>query len=234
MSDALNFVLLDDVASHNRIMEQMLMCICEEEGIPANTALKASNFEDVLAYAPPNAQPTVFFLDIRLDQDQSGLDVCRRLSQERLDDYFIFVTAYPNHALDCLKLHAYDLLVKPILREDLRSCMRCLYREILHARCGAMLRIPIGSRTLLVPSEQVYYIGVEGRNITAHTAQGDYTWRSTLSELEKALSGQRYVRIHRRYLVNRAYIQEWNDAEDTVLVHGTTLHFSRRMRRNML
>ncbi|MFR9255623.1 MAG: LytTR family transcriptional regulator DNA-binding domain-containing protein [Merdibacter sp.] len=42
--------------------------------------------------------------------------------------------------------------------------------------------------------------------------------------MEKAL-GQRYVRIHRRYLVNRAYIQEWNDAEDTVLVHGTTLHF---------
>ncbi len=234
MSDALNFVLLDDVASHNRIMEQMLLGVCGEEDIPVNIALKASNFEDVLSYVPPNAQPTVFLLDIRLDQEQNGLDVCRRLSRERPDDYFIFVTAYPNYALECLKLHAYDLLVKPILREDLRACVRCLYQEILHARRGAALRIPIGSRTIFVPSEQIYYIEVEGRNVTAHTAQGDYTWRATLSNLEKALSGQRYVRIHRRCLVNSAYIQEWNDAEDTVLVHGTPLHVSRRMRRNML
>ena len=79
MSDALNFVLLDDVASHNRIMEQMLLGVCREEDIPVNIALKASAFEDVLSYVSSSAQPTVFLLDIRLDQELNGLDVCRRL-----------------------------------------------------------------------------------------------------------------------------------------------------------
>ena len=69
MSDALSFVLLDDVASHNDIMEQMLLGVCREEDIPVNIALKASAFEDVLSYVSSSAQPTVFLLDIRLDQN---------------------------------------------------------------------------------------------------------------------------------------------------------------------
>lgn len=234
MNDILNFVLLDDVKSHNLILEQMLSDICEEEKIPMNIALKASSFEEVLSYAASNIQPSIFLLDIRLEQEQTGLDLCRRLTQKRSGDFFIFVTAYPNHALDCLKLHAYDLLVKPVLREDLHACIRSLYKEIIRLRSGDMLRVPIGSRTVFVSMDQIYYIEVLGRNVTAHTAQGDFTWRSTLTDLAQALSGRRFVRIHRRYIVNQAHIQEWNDAEDTVLVHGISLHFSRRMRKNLI
>ena len=96
-----------------------------------------------------------------------------------------------------------------------------------------VLRIPVGSRTICIPSEQVYFIEVSGRNVTAHTIQGNFTWRASLADLQKILPEKQYARIHRRYLVNRAHIQEWDDAEDTILVHGQYLHFSRRMRKNI-
>lgn len=229
----MNFVLLDDVASHNRLLGQMLLDICKSENIEANIALEASNFNAVLEYAASNPPQTIYLLDICLEQEQTGLDICRRLVQNRTGDHFIFVTAYPLYALDCLKLHAYDMLIKPVLPEDLRACIRSLHRDLQHCGGHVVLRIPIGSRTVCVPSEEVFFVEVSGRNVTAHTAQGNFTWRSSLADLQKILPVQQYVRIHRRCLVNRAHIQEWDDVEDTVLVHGEYLHFSRRMRKNI-
>lgn len=229
----MNFVLLDDTAEHNRLMRQLLLDVCDAEGIKANIALEATDIKEVLDYASFNPPTTVYLLDIQLEQDRSGLDLCRRLEMERTGDFFIFVTAYPNYALDCLKLHAYDMLVKPVMPEDLRACLRSLHKEASKTAGRVVLRIPIGSRIVCVPSDQVLFIEVQGRNVTAHTLQGDFTWRSTLTALQKALPENQYVRIHRRYLVNRAHIQEWNDADDTVLVRDKLLHFSRRMRKNL-
>ena len=229
----MNFVLLDDVASHNHLMGKMLLDVCKSENIEAHIALEASDINAVLNYAALDPPPSVYLLDIRLEQEQTGLDICRMLSRDRTGDYFIFVTAYPDYAFDCLKLHAWDLLVKPVLPEDLRACIRSLHRELLQAGERMVLRIPVGSRTICIPSEQVYFIEVSGRNVTAHTIQGNFTWRASLADLQKTLPEKQYARIHRRYLVNRAHIQEWDDAEDTILVHGQYLHFSRRMRKNI-
>lgn len=229
----MNFVLLDDIADHNRLMRQLLLDVCDAEGIEANIALETTDIKEAFDYAALDPPATVYLLDIQLEQGQSGLDLCRRLGMERTGDFFIFVTAYPNYALDCLKLHAYDMLVKPVMQEDLRACLRSLRKDAARTAGRIVLRIPIGSRIVCVPSDQVCFIEVQGRNVTAHTLQGDFTWRSTLTDLQKMLPEKQYTRIHRRYLVNRAYIQEWNDAEDTVLVHGQLLHFSRRMRKNL-
>ena len=38
----MNFVLLDDVASHNHLMGQMLLDVCKSENIEAHIALEAS------------------------------------------------------------------------------------------------------------------------------------------------------------------------------------------------
>lgn len=230
----MNFVLLDDVAAHNRLLRRLLLDVCCAEGIEANIALETTDMQAVMDYAALDPPATVYLLDIQLEQEQTGLDLCRKLGKDRPGDFFIFITAYPHYALECLKLHAYDLLVKPVMREDLCACLRSLRKEALKTADRIVLRIPIGSRTVCVPSDQVYFIEVHGRSVTAHTAQGDFTWRSTLTELQKMLSEKQYVRIHRQYLVNRFHVQEWNDAEDTVLVHGESLHFSRRMRKNII
>lgn len=226
----MNIVLLDDVGSHNAQLKQAILDICRRENLPAEIALEATRFEQVLEYAASNPPLTVYFLDIRLDQEKTGLDVCRLLRRDEVRDRCVFVSAYPHYALDCLRVHAYDLLLKPVSMSDLRDCLLSLYRE-LQMDGSAMLDIPIGSRVVRLPISGIYFLEAQGRNVVAHTVRGDYTWQTTMAHMEEMLSDYDFVRIHRKYLANRAHVQEWDTAADTIVVHGQTLPFARRARK---
>ena len=59
------------------------------------------------------------------------------------------------------------------------------------------------------------------------------TYAASLSRLEEELSGQGFTRTHRKYLVNPAFIEEWDTAANTIQVHGVELPFSRRKQKQL-
>ena len=183
----MNIVLLDDIGSHNQQLKSTLLGILEKNHIPGEIALEATRFEEVLAYAGSNPPLTVYFLDIRLEQEQTGLDICRQLRREGVRDRFVFVSAYPHYALDCLKVHAYDLLIKPVSAQVLEECVLSLFRDIA-GDCQETLDMRIGSRTVRIPISDIYYMETQGRKICAHTAHGVYTCVDNLTRLEQELA----------------------------------------------
>lgn len=229
----MRIVLLDDSRAHNAQMRQAIENICGDAHIPAEIALEATCFDEVAAYVAGNPPLTVYFFDIQLEEEKTGVDVCRALRRENVRDRFIFVSAYPHYALDCLNVHAYDLLLKPVDLNALRQCLISVYRDI-QADAPQMLDIQIGSRLIRMPVRDVYYFESQGRNVIAHTSRGDFSYAAALSGLKETLAADGFVQIHRKYLVNRAHIQEWDTGADTVLVHGTPLPLARRMRRELI
>ena len=226
----MNIVLLDDVSAHNRQLEAAMREVLEKHCILAKIALATTSFDEVLAYAKSDPPLTAYFLDIQLNQEETGLDICRQLRRENVRDRVVFVSAYPHFALACLKLHAYDFLMKPVDPEALEACVVSLYRDVL-GDDATMLDMPIGSRIIRMPVGQILYFESQGRNVCAHTTQGNYTYAASLTALEATLAESRFLRIHRKYLVNSAHIQEWDMADDAVYVGGRCLPVSRRMRK---
>ena len=106
------------------------------------------------------------------------MDVCRALRRENVRDRFIFVSAYPHYALDCLNVHAYDLLLKPVDLNALKQCLISVYRDI-QADAPQMLDIQIGSRLIRMPVRDVYYFESQGRNVIAHTLRRTVSFRFT-------------------------------------------------------
>ena len=96
----MNIVLLDNVAAHNAQMRMVIQRICDEERLPCEFKLEATSFEEVIEYAESNPPLTVYFLDIRLEAEKTGIDLCRLLPRENVRDRYIFVSAYPHYALD--------------------------------------------------------------------------------------------------------------------------------------
>ena len=228
----MRIVLLDDSGAHNNQMCAAIQKIAAEAQIPIEIVLQTTRFDDVLAYAAENPPATVYFLDIQLSESRTGLDLCRALRRDSVRDRFIFVSAYAHFALECLNLHAYDFLLKPVDPIALRDCLKSVYRD-MQTDTVDMLDIQMGSRTIRLPSNQVYYLEAEGRNVIAHTERGDFTYLATLTVLTKELESRNFVQVHRKYLVNRLHIQELDNGSDTVLVHGVTLPVSRRMRNRL-
>ena len=228
----MQIVLLDNCAAHNELMRKNIEAICNQNNIPAEIALESTSYDEVLAYKNTNPPATVYFLDIQLDENRTGIDLCRALRRDGIQDRFIFVSAYAHFSYDCLHLHAYDLLLKPVDLTMLRECLISVYRD-MQADLNAMLDIQIGSRIIRVPIKDIYYMEAEGRTVTAHTAQGVYTYNETLARLREKL-GPDFLQIHRKYIVNRHYVREFDTAENIITVNGDKLSVSRRMRAQIL
>ena len=228
----MNIVLLDDSPAHNAQMRRAIEDIAKRENLPAEVVLEATAFEELEAYAAGNPPKTLYFLDIRLETNETGIDACRALTRSDVHDRFVFVSAYPNYALDCLKVHAYDMLLKPVDLNALRECLICSCRDMA-ADDARSVELRIGSRIVRLPASDIYYVEAKGRNVEAHTARGEYSWGATLAGVLEMLRPYGFIQIHRSLIANRAHIPEMDTEADSVTVHGTVLPFSRRIRREM-
>lgn len=75
--------------------------------------------QDALAYCVDNPVD-VALLDVRLG-DVDGVELARRCRQRNPRCNVVFVTAYPDYALDAYGVRASGYLVKPLCEDDLRA-----------------------------------------------------------------------------------------------------------------
>ncbi len=229
----MNIVILDDVESHNAMLRHMIENIQAESQLALSVVLATTRWEDVLTYAQARHPRTLYLLDIELNSSRNGLEVCKSLQETQSGDYFIFASAYPHHSFDCLKCHAYDFLLKPFSQLELKESLTALMREAQTREKGSTMEVHIGSRTVYLSDDEILYLEAMGKNLCAHTLRGDFSWRCSLRQLASSLSPERYVQIHRNYIVNRRFIEEYDSDGDAVRVHGHALPVSRRMKKNL-
>lgn len=117
----MNFVLLDDVASHNEILAAKLINLCSKNNWDGHVALKATTLQEVISYARASTTPDVYFLDIKLSEDEDTLALHRYIQKKKSESYLIYVSAYPQYAMECLHTHAFDFLLKPLMDEQLED-----------------------------------------------------------------------------------------------------------------
>jgi DNA-binding LytR/AlgR family response regulator len=128
--------------------------------------------------------PDAIFLDIEMATG-SGIELARVLRDRVPPPAVVFVTAHVRYAVDAFAVEAFDYLLKPVDPARRRS------------------RIPVvaGGRTELVEPEQVDYAQAEGDYSRIYTYDRAYLSTTSLHDLEEASPGDRFVRIHRSYLV---------------------------------
>jgi len=59
-----------------------------------------------------------------------------------------------------------------------------------------------GAQVHIIPSEQVDYVEAQDDYVAVHAAGHSHLKHQTLSELSETLDPERFVRVHRSYLVN--------------------------------
>jgi hypothetical protein len=113
-------------------------------------------------------------------------------------------------------------------------------RLYLAPQTGLMVAIEVrdGARRHFVPVDEVVWIEAAGNYVELHRHSGPILHRAPLSELERRLMGQGFVRIHRSRLVRRAAVARIDSkpsGDFTVrLADGRELAGSRRYRRPLL
>jgi len=157
------------------------------------------------------------FLDVRMPGG-SGLDLVKELSRLPRRPAVIFVTAYPDHAVEAFDLDAVDYLLKPFDEARLgRALQRIVERTHEAANANGThapheefrgeqtldkIPVPHRDRTMLIDVDEIIYATAARGYSYLVTSQGRHLVSFTLAELERRLGDKGFFRTHRAYLIN--------------------------------
>jgi two-component system LytT family response regulator len=174
--------------------------------------------------------PDVLFLDIDMP-GIGGLDLRRQLDKVPA---CIFITSYPEYALESFENAALDFLVKPLRGERFEKAMARLqdFLEIRHK--AELLDYTLGEDTIFIKDghdhiklqlHEIIYLEALKDYTGIMTRQKKYCVLSPLGNLLKERAFQTFVRIHRSYAVQKHFIDKITPKE--VMVNNLPLPIGR-------
>ena len=190
--------------------------------------------------AMQTSQYDLVFLDVQMPECD-GFDVLELLGAD-LPAAIIFVTAYEEYALRAFEAGALDYLLKPF--DDARF-VRALNRakeKIAHYASAPprhVQRLTIKSRGELVFLDvaDIDWIEAAGYYACVHVGAQTHILRRSLSDLERDLGAEKFVRTHRSIIANldrvRGLELHASGEYEVVLKSHIRLRLSRRFRKEL-
>ena len=179
-----------------------------------------SSAEDALA-SVNKTLPDIAFFDIDMP-GISGLQLRKQL----LDiPVCVFITSYPDYAVDSFELAALDFIVKPLKADRFAITAERIktYLEIKHK--ADLLDVTLGADTIFIKQgheqvklslhEVIYLEALKDYTIIV-TAQKKYSVLTSLGNLLKEKPFEQFIRIHRSYAVQKHFIERIKAQEITV------------------
>ena len=142
----------------------------------------------------------LLFLDIKMP-DISGIDLFNSLSKKPM---VIFTTAYSEHAVTSFDLDAVDYLLKPFsMARFLKGCNKAfeLYNFRNATETPDHLYIKTGYEQVKVMYDEIMYVEATGNYVNFVLKDKNVLSRSTFIEAMNLLPQDKFVRVHRSYVV---------------------------------
>ena len=188
-------------------------------------ALKASRYLN-------EQKVDLIFLDIQMPK-LSGIDFLKTLKNPPMA---IFTTAYADYAIEGYSLDVIDYLVKPITFERfLKASQKALEVSQLRARAQASMPgemdyffVRCDSKFEKVFFRDVSYIEALQNYAVIHVQGRKLITYITLTSLENQLPKDRFIKVHKSYIVSVAHIHAIEGNE--ILIGEARVPISRGLR----
>ena len=167
----------------------------------------------------------ILLLDIDMPEI-SGLEIAKTLRERHENIILIFISAYENYVFDTFEYNPFRFIRKSRMLQELPIAMRTaedVYQK--NKKCYVVVRCEEGE--VRVEETEIMYFDVVKRQIRICLADGRilHTW-STIKELKKKLSEERFSKIHSGCVVNLKYVSGYAGC-DITLDNGVHLTASR-------
>lgn len=179
-----------------------------------------------LAFLGKNKVQLVF-LDVQMP-GINGLEFARLVDP---DIQLVFTTAYANYALNGFDLAITDFLLKPISFERFRqTCV--LVQKRLEQVAGdsdswAVLFVKDGHNLVRLHVAALMYIKADDNYVTFVEKDKHTLSRMTMSEVLEKLPLNKFLRVHKSYIVNLDYVVKVESAK--ILIAKAAIPVSRSM-----
>jgi len=172
-------------------------------------------------------QPDAVFLDIEMPGIK-GTELMHMLPEPRPS--LVFVTAYPQHAIEAFAGGAVHYLLKPISRVGVAQALSRIHPKDEPLQ-KEWLRLPVRKKgtTRLLRPEEVEALVADLGDCMAWTSEGRLPVDGSLSHWEERLADHGFMRVHRNALVRLEAVKEMTAEDELVLASGRLAISRRRM-----
>lgn len=165
-----------------------------------------------------STKPDIVFLDIEMNS-HNGIELARQLPQGTC---LIFTTAYPQYALDGFNVDATDFLHKPIFyprfERAMQKALKWINLESIAKPSRNTLTLRVEYKNVVVDTDDITfieamdnYVKVFRKNLPMVLSQ------ITMKEMESLLPSDRFIRVHRSYIVNLDAIDKFSNRRIFIL-----------------
>jgi two-component system LytT family response regulator len=238
-------VLIDDESNSLEVMEWLLKKYCPQVQIDAMCQAATEGIEAINKY-----KPDLVFLDIEMPH-MNGFDMLEQFDKLFFD--VVFCTAYDQFAIKAFKYSALNYLLKPIDPEDLKETIRrieekkavpakeqidLLLQHLRQTATPAVQRVALTTSDgmLFVSTADILYCEAESNYTTVVLKNKKILVSKTLKEIDEALSGPDFYRIHHSFLINLGHVQKFirGDGGYIMMSDGKSVSISRSKRQEFM
>jgi len=166
----------------------------------------------------------IILLDIRME-NMNGMETAREIRRHEEDTVIIFITGIKEYVFEAFDVSAFHYLLKPVNEEKLKEVLCRAVKEINKKREKQQLFIKTRDKSIALDINDILFMENEMRKIAVHTKRETIRFYGVMSELEKK-AGDSFYRCHRGYLVNMAYIAEYDNG-NIYLTNGDKVYLAR-------
>jgi two-component system LytT family response regulator len=214
MAEPIRAVVVDDEPLAREGIRLLL-----EKDAEVTVVGEAGNADEALALLR-KTKPQLVFLDVQMPGGD-GFEVLSRADHPL--PLVVFVTAYDSHALQAFAVHALDYVLKPFDDERFTKALERAKRELRRDAAAAIgermlagvqalerTRVVVRDRgrVTFLDEDEIEWIEAADYYVELHVGAQTYLHRESMAALEARLDSRRFVRIHRKALVNVRCIKE--------------------------
>ena len=220
MNEKYNVIIVDDEYLAQKLLQDYVSKV-ESLQLVA-TCSNAFEAMDVLN----NHRVDIMLLDIQMP-DLTGLELVRSLDKK---PSVIFTTAYSEYAVDAFNLAVADYLLKPF---DFPRFIQAINKAIGQvpaksenapqpaadtvSKSNDFITVKADYKLYKINYDDLLFIEGQHEYVTFHTTQRRITALFALKDLEEMLPKDRFVRVHKSYIVSFNHIQDLDKSDVTVM-----------------
>jgi DNA-binding LytR/AlgR family response regulator len=224
-------IIADDEPDAVELLKKLLKDFSEIK-IIATTNSASSAYKAVLKH-----EPDLLFLDIQMPMG-NGIELSEKLRKLSIHPAIIFVTAYDKYAISAIRQAAFDYILKPVNRDELKEVVLRFINsqqyikleeklDHLYAHITYPHKLRFNTRTgfIMIDPSDIIYCKAEGNYTEIYTQTGKRELiTQNLGYLEQSLSPTLFYRISRFNIVNLNFISRIDRKTKSceIGINGTT------------
>lgn len=153
----------------------------------------------------------LIFMDYQM-KTINGIDTVDKMRKRNDKTIVVFITSYPQVAIESVKVQPYRFLTKPIEFEKFYEALDS-FVERYNSDAYVLVYDEENDKMKRLAEWDILYAEADNIYCKVITFDKCYLYRNTLLDFEKQLKSDFFYRAHRSYLINMNYVDTYSNSK---------------------